>query len=92
MAPSPLALGSPERNLSRMANPAFDFRHLSIAERLELVGDIWDSIAEDADAASFPVSDEDKALLDQRLADLEAHPEATIPWEEVRRRLIDRLR
>jgi putative addiction module component (TIGR02574 family) len=74
-----------------MANPAFDFRRLTIAERLQLVGDIWDSIAEDADADSLPVSDDDKALLDKRLADHEANPEAA-PWSEVRRRLLDRLR
>lgn len=28
-----------------MSNAAFDFRHLSVAERLQLVEDIWDSIA-----------------------------------------------
>jgi putative addiction module component (TIGR02574 family) len=75
-----------------MSKPAFDYRRLSIAERLELVGDIWDSIAEDADASSLPLSDEDKALLDKRLAEYEANPEAGVPWEEVQRRLRDRLR
>ncbi|MEZ4587669.1 MAG: addiction module protein [Gemmatimonadales bacterium] len=75
-----------------MSSPAFDYRHLTIAERLELVGDIWDSIAEDADATSLPLSDDEKALLDKRLADLEANPSDTAPWSEVRRRLLDRLR
>lgn len=75
-----------------MAEPAFDFRRLTVAERLQLVEDIWDSIAEDADADSFPVTDDVKALLDKRLADHEASPDAAVPWPEVRRRLLDRLR
>ena len=31
-----------------MTKPAFDYRSLSVDERLQLVGDIWDSIAEEA--------------------------------------------
>jgi len=52
-----------------MPKPANDYRKLSMPERLELVEDIWDSIAQDAEA--FPLSDEQKAELDPRL---EAHP------------------
>jgi putative addiction module component (TIGR02574 family) len=74
------------------SSPAFDYRHLSIAERLQLVEDIWDSIAQDADTRRFPLSDEQKALLDKRLAEFEAHPSSCVPWSEVRARLLDRLR
>ncbi|MFN0180716.1 MAG: addiction module protein [Gemmatimonadales bacterium] len=70
--------------------PAFDYRQLSIAERLQLVEDIWDSIATDADSESFPVSAADQALIDERLADLEAHPGAGAPWPEVRARIVGR--
>lgn len=70
--------------------PAFDYRRLSIAERLQLVEDIWDSIAADADAESLPVSEEDKAMLDERLADLEANPRSGASWAEVRARIVDR--
>ena len=38
-----------------------------------------------------PLTDEQKALLDARLADMEAHPEKSIPWEEVRKGLVARL-
>ena len=31
-----------------MTKPAFDFRHLSVSERLELIEQIWDSIVEAA--------------------------------------------
>lgn len=46
----------------------------------ELDGDGW---LDDDD----PLSDEEKALLDARLADMEQHPETSIPWEEVERRI-----
>ena len=45
-------------------DPAINYRRLTIAERLQLVEDIWDSIAADADADSLPVSDDEKAMLD----------------------------
>lgn len=75
-----------------MANPSFDYRGLSIPERLQLVEDIWDSIAEDADSASLPVPDDHKAVLDKRLADADADPAGGSGWDEVKARLYDRLR
>jgi putative addiction module component (TIGR02574 family) len=68
-------------------NPLFDFNHLSAAERIQLAQDLWDSL-EPADIdAELPLTDEQKAELDRRLADLEQHPEASIPWEQVRAEL-----
>ncbi len=32
-----------------------------------------------------PLSVQEKALLDARLADLEEHPERSIPWDEAKR-------
>jgi putative addiction module component (TIGR02574 family) len=58
---------------------------LSVAERIELAEAIWDTVAEEADA--IPLSDELRAELDRRLADMEAHPDAGSPWEEVHARL-----
>jgi putative addiction module component (TIGR02574 family) len=46
----------------------------------ELDGDRW---LDDDD----PLTDEQKALLDARLADMQAHPEKSIPWEEGKRYL-----
>ncbi len=71
-----------------MTKPAIDYRKLSISERLELVEDIWDSIAQDAQA--FPLSDEQKAELDRRLEAHRRDPESAIPWTEVRRELFER--
>ena len=46
----------------------------------ELAGDGW----LDADD---PLTDEQKALIEERLDDLEKHPETSIPWPEAETRL-----
>ena len=46
----------------------------------ELDGDRW--LDDDA-----PLTDEQKALLDTRLADMEQNPNASIPWEEAKKRI-----
>jgi putative addiction module component (TIGR02574 family) len=76
--------------MSMASNPRFDFRELSIAERLQLVEDLWDSIAQDANAESLPVTDQEKALLDERLAELERDPDAGASWDEVKARILRR--
>ncbi|MEX2531597.1 MAG: addiction module protein [Gemmatimonadota bacterium] len=62
-----------------------DLRKLTVAERIQLVEDLWDSIAADADA--FPLTEAQKAELDHQLAEHEADPDSAIPWEKVRERL-----
>ncbi|MDP1858846.1 MAG: addiction module protein [Gemmatimonadaceae bacterium] len=57
-----------------VTDPSFDDRRLSIAERSELVEDIWDSIGADADADALPLTDAEHALLDERLAESQANP------------------
>jgi putative addiction module component (TIGR02574 family) len=37
--------------------------------------------------ADDPLTADEKALLEARLADIEAHPEKSIPWEEAKKRL-----
>jgi putative addiction module component (TIGR02574 family) len=72
-----------------MGQPAFDYLSLSIEERLQLVGDIWDSIADAANASPdvLPLTEEQRAELDRRIAEADAHPEDLIPMEEVMARL-----
>lgn len=64
-----------------------ELRKLPISERLQLVEDLWDSIAEDSPDDGFPVTPELAAELDRRLAEFEADPDATLPWDEVRERI-----
>lgn len=68
-----------------MASPTTitDYRVLSVAERIELIGDIWDSIV--AEGWRPPLSDELKTELDRRVAEDRADPDSAIPWEDVRR-------
>lgn len=66
--------------------PVAEILELPVAERIRLVQLIWESIA--AVPEAVPVSDELQAELGRRLAELEADPEAGIPWEEVRERVV----
>lgn len=66
----------------------FDFSNLSVAERLQLVADLWDSIAGEAPDDAFPITPELAAELDRRLAEHEADPSTAIPWDEVRARIL----
>ena len=62
-----------------------EIRELSIEQRLELVGEIWDSIIEETDPSEL--TDEQKTELDRRLAAHENNPKAGAPWAEVKARL-----
>lgn len=62
---------------------------LSVEERLSLVEDLWDSIAEESSAASL--TDAQRAELDRRLADYAANPDDVVPWEEVKDSITARL-
>ena len=55
---------------------------LSLAERITLIEEIWDSIADSPE--DLPVTAAQKAELDPRLAEHRADPTAGRSWEEVR--------
>lgn len=63
---------------------------LEVAERIELVEAIWETLA--IDPGALPVSQSHQDELDRRLADLEAEPDAGSSWAEVRERLERRVR
>ena len=58
---------------------------LSVAERLELIGQIWDTLP---GGAELPIPDWHVRELEQRLAAADADPMAAIPWEAVKARLV----
>ncbi len=60
---------------------------LSVAERLELIGAVWETLS----GSDVPVSEEEKALLDARVADAAENPGDESPWAEVQARLRKRL-
>lgn len=61
---------------------------LSISERIQLVEDIWDSIANVPE--SIQLSEEQKLELDRRLDDYHADPDKGSPWELVSERIRSR--
>ncbi len=63
---------------------------LTAAERLELVEELWDSIADDDEALAL--TDEQREDLERRLAEADADPAGGSPWEEVRERIRQRAR
>jgi len=56
---------------------------LSPADRLKLISQVWDTLS----PADIPVTEAARALLDARLADMEARPDDQSPWPEVKARL-----
>lgn len=62
-----------------------DTLNLSIPERIQLVEDIWDSIA--AEAELIELTDNEKKILDKRLQAYRLNPEAGSPWEDVYKRI-----
>ncbi len=64
-----------------------EIRKLSVAERIQLVEDIWDSVA--AEAEGIPITEAQRQELDERLDDAEAHPGTGTPWKELRARLLN---
>lgn len=59
---------------------------LSVAERIRLVEQVWDSI--DAEPGEWPLTAEQRVELDHRLEDYYANPQAGSPWAEVKARLL----
>jgi Arc/MetJ-type ribon-helix-helix transcriptional regulator len=49
-----------------------------------------DAVGSYLGAPVYEPTEEEKALLDQSLLDLEAEPDAGVPWDEVRDRLLRR--
>lgn len=65
---------------------ATEYMKLSVAERIQLVEDIWDSIAAEA-PDTVGLSQAQKTELHRRVAAHRADPSTAIPWEQVRSKL-----
>ncbi len=61
---------------------ALGIDNMSIEDRIDLVKDIWDSVA--IEAGLLPPSTAEKAELDRRLAEDDANPDDTISWETIK--------
>ena len=59
-----------------------ELRALPVVERIQLVEDLWDSIAEDS--AGVPLTEVQLREIDRRLDDFEASPADGVTWESVK--------
>ena len=66
--------------------PGFD--DLNVDEQVDYVQALWDRIGAKEDVV--PIPDWHRHVLDERLADLEATPEAGRPWEEIKANLLNK--
>ena len=57
-------------------------RNLSIPERIRLVEEIWDTIAEENEA--FELTDAQKRELDRRLESVRSNPGGGRTWDEIK--------
>ncbi|QDU18822.1 addiction module protein [Urbifossiella limnaea] len=64
----------------------FGIDRLTVDQRLELLGLIWDSVT--AGGVPTPIPDWHRRELDRRIAAADADPGAARPWAEVRVRLL----
>ena len=72
-----------------MRSTDLDISGLSVAERIQLAEDVWDSVA--AETGDLPLTEAQAAELDRRLADLEREPNAGESWPVVRARIEQHL-
>lgn len=61
-------------------------KDLSPSDRLVLLEELWDSF--EGDPSSLPLTSEQKAELDERLAEMQKNPNRGITWEEARKSLL----
>lgn len=64
---------------------AADALTLSIPERIQLVEDIWDTIATGPEA--IELTEEETRVIDERLEAYHRNPDLGSPWEDVYKRI-----
>ena len=67
---------------------ATDTIALSIPERIQLVEDIWDTIATEAEA--IELTEDEKRIIDERLEAYHRNPDLGSPWKDVYKRIVSR--
>jgi putative addiction module component (TIGR02574 family) len=68
-----------------MSTELKDILEMSVAERIQLVEDIWDSIAAVPDSLSL--TDAERLELDRRLEAYTLNPTEGISWDELKKKV-----
>ncbi len=66
----------------------YGIRRLNVIERLNIITDIWDEIKESQELEA--VSEDDRRLLLNRLANYRSAPDSATDWAELRQEIRDR--
>lgn len=66
---------------------ALGIEQLSVEERIALVEELWDSIAE-----ATPLTEAQRAELDRRLEEHKRYPDDVVPWEVIKASITARLK
>ncbi|MEW6067430.1 MAG: addiction module protein [Nitrospirota bacterium] len=67
---------------------ATDTLALSIPERIQLVEDIWDTIATEPEA--IELTEDEKKIINERLEAYHRNPDLGSPWDDVYKRILSR--
>lgn len=78
------------RYTSPMSTPTVDIKKLTADERLRLIEDLWESLRKTPD--SVPLTPAQIAELDRRLDEMDNGETASTSWDELKSKLLDRLR
>lgn len=62
-----------------------NLQELTASEKILLAEELWDSVA--FDERLFPITEDQKAEIDARLASYTTNPEAGDTWENVKNRI-----
>lgn len=71
-----------EGNISMSSNLTEEAKKLPVDERIALVEEIWDSIAEDN--GCFELTEAQKQELDRRIQSSQQNPQAGRSWEDIK--------
>jgi putative addiction module component (TIGR02574 family) len=71
--------------MPHMSTELSDILQMSVAERIQLVEDIWDSIA--SSPRAVPVTDAQKEELDRRLQAYAENPDEGVSWDELKEKV-----
>lgn len=76
--------------MSEAAGPIIEeFRKLGSAEKIRLVQQLWDEIADEA--ADLPLTEAQKRLLNERIDEHEANPADVEAWDLARDEILRKL-
>jgi putative addiction module component (TIGR02574 family) len=71
-----------------MDQPLLQLSGLTLSEKIQLVEDLWDSIA--AEAERLPLTEWQKKELDRREAEYLRDPSLASTWEDAKQRILGR--